>query len=270
MIAECLQRCGRHGIDGVGTDQLLDIEHVAIVFVLGAGRGPQQPLRLGTFGGQLLPTRPRKQTLVLLVGELGVGNRDLAFQGSQAFLLGRVVGFRNSVVELLVGHRIDAADEEACNACDVRRIAALGEVFFQARKIGFSNLQIDILREQQRDVDVDAFANQMLDCRQALRRCRHLDHEILALDVLPEPLSFGDRTLGVHRQIRRHLQADEAILALEIVVDRPQYVGRVLDVFNGELLEQLGDRAIAAFQGLSDRAVIFIGTADRLFEDRRI
>ena len=55
-----------------------------------------------------------------------------------------------------------------------------------------------------------------------------------------------------------------------MVIDRPQYVGRVLDVFNGEMLEQLGDRAIAAFQGLSDRAVIFIGTADRLFEDRRI
>src|SRR5205807_6299510 len=36
------------------------------------------------------------------------------------------------------------------------------------------------------------------------------------------------------------------------------------------MLEQSRNRAIAAFQGLPDRAVIFIGTADRLFENRRI
>ena len=47
VIAECVHRRHRHGVDGVGTDQLLDIEHVAIGLVLGAGRRPKQPLRLG-------------------------------------------------------------------------------------------------------------------------------------------------------------------------------------------------------------------------------
>src|ERR1700710_3070654 len=36
------------------------------------------------------------------------------------------------------------------------------------------------------------------------------------------------------------------------------------------MLEQVGDRAIAFFQGSSNGAVIFVGTADRLLEDRRI
>src|SRR6476469_1738677 len=36
------------------------------------------------------------------------------------------------------------------------------------------------------------------------------------------------------------------------------------------MLEQLGDRAIAAFERLGDGAVIFVGTADRLLEDRWI
>ena len=38
----------------------------------------------------------------------------------------------------------------------------------------------------------------------------------------------------------------------------------------GEMLEQLGHRAVAFFQGIADGAVIFVRTADRLLEDRRI
>ena len=35
-------------------------------------------------------------------------------------------------------------------------------------------------------------------------------------------------------------------------------------------LEQVGDGAVARLQGVTDRAVIFVRTADRLFEDRRV
>src|SRR5450432_434872 len=42
------------------------------------------------------------------------------------------------------------------------------------------------------------------------------------------------------------------------------------DVLDGEMLEQFGNRAIAHLQGLADGAVIFVRTADRLFEDRRV
>ena len=104
---------------------------------------------------------------------------------SRSFSLG-IVGLRDLVVELLVGHGVDAADEEARDARDMGGIAALGDVFFQALQIGFRDLQIDLLREQQRDVDADAFADQLLDRGQAFRRGRHLDHQILAVNVLPE------------------------------------------------------------------------------------
>ena len=102
MIAERIQRRRRHGVDGVGADQLLDIEHVAVVLVLGAGGGPQQPLRLCALGRELVPARAGKQALVILIGELGVGDRDLALQRGQPFLLAGIVGFRDLLVELLV------------------------------------------------------------------------------------------------------------------------------------------------------------------------
>ena len=91
-------------------------------------------------------------------------------------------------------------------------IAALGDIFFQAGEIGLGDLAIDLLREQQRDVDADAFADQMLDRGQAFRRRRHLDHQVLAVDFFPEPLGLGDRAFGIHRQIGRHFEADETVV----------------------------------------------------------
>ena len=102
------------------------------------------------------------------------------------------------------------------------------------------------------------------------RRGRHLHHQVLALDVLPEPFGFRDGPLGVHRQIGRDLEADETVVAVQAVVNRAQHVGGVLDVLDGDRLEQVGDGAVALLQRVADRAVIFVRTADRLFEDRGV
>ena len=140
VVAERVERRRRHGVDGVGTDQLLDVEHVAVVLVLGAGRRPQQPLRLCALGRKLVPARAGKQALVVLVGQLGVGDGDLALQRREALLFGRVVGPRDLLVELLVDRAVDAADEEAGDAGDARGIAAGLDEFFEAREIGFGDL----------------------------------------------------------------------------------------------------------------------------------
>ena len=270
MVAEGLESCRRHGIDGVGADQLFDIEHVAIVFVFCAGRGPQQALRLGALGLELVPARPGEQVLVFLIGEFCIRDGDLALQRGKPLLLAGIVRLRDLLVEQFVDRAVDPADEEAGDARDMGGIAAGGDMFFQSGQIGLGDLHIDLPREQQRDVDADAFADQLLDRGQAFRRRRYLDHQILALDVLPEPLGLGDRTLGVHRKIRRHFEADKTVVPLQFIIDRAQHVGGVLDVLDGEMLEQFSHRTVAAFQRLADGAVIFVRTADRLFEDRRV
>ena len=148
VVAERIERRRRHGVDGVGADQFLDIEDVAVVLVLGAGGSPQQPLRLGALGGEFLPAGTCEQALVILIGHLRVGDRDLALQRAQPFLLAGVVGFRDLLVELFVDSRVDAADEERGDAGDVGGIAALGDVFLEAGDIGLRHLAIDRLREQ--------------------------------------------------------------------------------------------------------------------------
>ena len=47
-------------------------------------------------------------------------------------------------------------------------------------------------RKHQGDVDIDAFAGQLLDCRNALGGSGNLDHQIGALHRMPQPPRFRD------------------------------------------------------------------------------
>ena len=67
VVAEGAECGGRHGVDRIGADQLLDINYIAVIWVLGTGAGPQDTLALGTTLGELLPTLSAENTLVALV-----------------------------------------------------------------------------------------------------------------------------------------------------------------------------------------------------------
>ena len=89
----------------------------------------------------------------------------------------------------------------------------LGELL-QAGDVGFRHLHINILREEQGYVDVDAFAEGLLDCRDALGGAGNLDHHILAPDRLPQPARFFDRALGVAGEVGRDFEADVSVAPL--------------------------------------------------------
>ena len=80
----------RKRVDGIGPDQLFDVDDVAIAGVFHARAGPQQALCLGTLGGQRLPAPPAEELLVTLVGELGVGDGRPASEAAQDALLSRI------------------------------------------------------------------------------------------------------------------------------------------------------------------------------------
>ncbi len=82
------------------------------------------------------------------------------------------------------------------------------------RQIRLDHLFIDLLREQQRDVDVDAVGDELANRRQPGAGRRNLDHDIVARDLAPQPPRLGDRRLRAHRQIGRHLEAHIAVRAL--------------------------------------------------------
>src|SRR5438093_13448308 len=78
VIAEGIKCRGRNGVHGIGTNELFHVNHVAVLRVLGAGAGPQKPLRLRALGGQGFPTRAAEEFLIFLVSEPSVGNRHFS------------------------------------------------------------------------------------------------------------------------------------------------------------------------------------------------
>src|SRR5580704_19274289 len=55
VIAESIEGCRRNGVHSVGPDQFLDVHHVAVVRILGAGAGPENALCLRTLRRQFPP-----------------------------------------------------------------------------------------------------------------------------------------------------------------------------------------------------------------------
>ena len=141
---------------------------------------------------------------------------------------------------------------------------------FEPRQIGFDDLFIDLLREQQRDVDVDALPDKLANCGQAGLRGRHLDHQIVAADRVPQPTGLDHRGVSVHRQIGRDFEADISVLALGRVVDRAERVRRVLDILDRKPLVERHDIEVAGTFGRLQRGIVVGAAADGLFKDRGI
>ena len=57
MISECIVGGGGDRVHSIGTDQFLDIQHVAESRILRAGAGPKNPLRLAAMARKRLPAR---------------------------------------------------------------------------------------------------------------------------------------------------------------------------------------------------------------------
>ena len=70
VVAERLDRLGRHRVDRVGTDQLLDVEHVPVGGVLGARAGPQRTLHAAPARAQAGERRAVEDLAEALVDDL--------------------------------------------------------------------------------------------------------------------------------------------------------------------------------------------------------
>ncbi len=86
VLLERDNRLWRHGVDGFWSDQLLDIDDVAVGGILGAGARPEAALclRAGRLEGR--EARPVKDLQVFLVGQPGVRDRGGPQQGADLFL----------------------------------------------------------------------------------------------------------------------------------------------------------------------------------------
>ena len=268
VVAERVHRGRRDGVHRVAADQLLDVEDVAVGLVLHPGAGPEQALRVGAGGGEFLPALAGHHLLVQHVSHLGVGDGHLAAQRLER--LGLLVAGGDPLVDLLVDLRVDAADEKARHAGNAADVLAFREPALEPRDVGLGHRLVGVVGEQQRDVDVDAFADQRADRRHAFRRAGHLHHQVRPVHPFVQAPRLGDRVLLAQREVGRDLEADVAVQSLRALEHRPQHVGHVLDVAHRQRLVDLLRVALAAGRQRLELGVVIVARAHRLLEDRRV
>ena len=105
------------GVDGVGTDQLVDVQRVGVGRVLGRRAGPQRPLHSGTLGGQRLPPMAAEGLLEHAGRPACPGRRAPLPRSARA-------SGRADRLESMIDLGVDPADEEAGHAGDRRQIGA--------------------------------------------------------------------------------------------------------------------------------------------------
>ena len=127
-----------------------------------------------------------------MIGELGVGDRDLSAQRRRAPRIRHLPAFiRSSIVASIV---VSMRLTKKLATEDMREtILAPGDAVLEAGEKGLGDRLVHVDREQQGDVDVDAARGELADRRHARARARHLDHQIGPVDVGPEPARLVDR-----------------------------------------------------------------------------
>src|SRR2546430_17541200 len=73
--------------------------------------------------------------------------------------------------------------------------------FFQPTNISLPDLLVHALGEQQRDIDVDALADELPERGNSLGRARHLYHHVFPSHGLPQAPCLFECSVGVAREI---------------------------------------------------------------------
>ena len=199
VIAKCVHGFRRNGIDGVLSNERIDVERIGILRILYASRCPQQTLRHRAFGLQRLPAIAHDHRLIPSIGELRICDCNLAAKRAEGVAF-QIIGC-NPIVDCLVDLGINATDEEAGDARNPIDRLALGNARFKTREKGLSNSAVRVDREQQCDVDVDAIFDQRADSRNSGLGARHLDHQIGLADCSPQASRLFDCRIGIERQV---------------------------------------------------------------------
>ena len=105
-------------------------------------------------------------------------------------------------LEFLIDRCIDATHEKARDRCDSFERFALGDAALEPANVRFHRSLVCVKREQQSDIDVDAFVNALLDCGNSRLGAGDFDHYVLAINKLPKAPRFFNRSRSVIRQQR--------------------------------------------------------------------
>src|SRR5207302_1708984 len=153
-------------------------------------------------------------------------------------------------VDHRIRQRINAAYKEAGYAGDPADVLAGLLRRFQAVDICFCDFLISFLGEEQRNVDVDAFANKLANRGNTLGSSRDLDHDVRTGNGFPQTARFFNAAQRIAGERGRDFKTHIAVTLVGRLVNREQNVSGVLDVAHGNALID-----IPGAQALRDKLV---------------
>ena len=195
MLAECVDGCRGHGIDGVGSDQLLDVHHVAVLRIFGASARPQRSLHSRSLLRQCFPPGPREFLAEKAIRQLRVGDGGATLQHFEPVLF-RAISFCDQGVEAFIDLGIDAADEEAGHRSQTIDRPTGFDAIFETGHVRLDDALVCLNGEKQRDVDVDTFRDKSPHGYGAFGRTGDFDHHVGPVHCLPEASCLFDRRVG--------------------------------------------------------------------------
>src|SRR5581483_999337 len=160
-------------------------------------------------------------------------------------------------------------DEERRDAVDGRDLAASRHPVFETAHECVDHLAVPLESEEQRHVDVYAFAQAGADRGQPLCSGGDLDQQVRFIDLAPQLPCRLDGGRGVARERGCDLDRHEAVVATGLVVRWAQQRKRIFDVTGDHLPVRVFDGAPLRCQ-LAELLVVVGGTPDGLREDRRV
>ena len=145
----------------------------------------------------------------------------------------------------------------------------LGCARFNAGDVSCRHLPITWQSKEQRDVDVDAFADELLNGGQPFCRRRDFDENIGAIQRPPQTTSLQNRAFSVMRQVWIDFQTHISIPRVRLIVHGSELVGCALHVALGEsFVNHLGALPLEGHG--PDVLLIILAAGNGLLEDRWI
>ncbi len=225
VIAEGIERGGRNGVDGVGTDESIHIQGVGVGGVFGASGSPKRALNAGAEASlERGKARRGENRFKGVVGKFGVGDCRASTQG-------RTFG------QARVNFGIHARDEERGNGGNHVDWFIHGNAVFQSRDVGIHHGAVAFDGKDQRDIDINARRDCLTNGGNALFRGGDFHHQVWAIDPRPKFLRLLNRAFGVVGKVRADFKTDVAVAAFGFIVQRAEKVAGLLNVFNGETPE---------------------------------
>src|SRR5271170_4135181 len=199
VVAERREGRRRESVDGIRADEFFDIDDIAVVWILRACARPEQSLALCAGGHQPLPAEGLAEFAKSLIDELCIGDGTATHEPINPRGLGRGRRFQFAGKQA-VNSVVDSADKETGDTGYSTDVLASLHAFFQSVDEGGGHGFIGRLRKKQGHVDVDALANELANGEDTFRGRRNLDHDVLAIDGLPETPCFLERSGSIVRE----------------------------------------------------------------------